>query len=72
MTADGAVTIRLDPLFTQGCSKVAGDSTTFTGTTPGDETIFIETSATVTCLNYTEQQEDGTRTLTFNLWRPRS
>lgn len=69
ITADGAMTIRLTPHFTQGCSRVAGDST-FTGTRQTDGTIGIETSAAATCRNNTDQFETGTRTVTFPWVRP--
>jgi hypothetical protein len=70
ITADGAVTIRLDPLWSnEGCSRIAGDGT-FTGTTLADGAIVIETSAAATCGDYYDKQEDGTRTLAFDWQRP--
>ena len=71
MTADGAVTIRLDPLWSnEGCSRIAGDGT-FTGRTQTDGSIVIATSAAATCGDYYDTREDGTRTLTFSWRRPR-
>lgn len=71
MTADGAVTLRLDPLWSnEGCSRIAGDGT-FTGTTQADGSIFIGTSAAATCGDFYDKMQDGTRTLTFSWRRPR-
>ena len=69
IAANGAMTVRIDPVFKTGCSQVAGD-TTFTGMRQADGAILIETSAAVTCLNNTDQQESGTRTVKFPWWRP--
>lgn len=72
MTADGAVTLRLDPLWSnEGCSRIAGDGTFFTGTTRSDGSIFIATSAAATCGDDYDTREDGTRSLTFSWRRPR-
>jgi hypothetical protein len=71
MTADGAVTIRLDPVWAnEGCSRIAGDGT-FTGGTQPDGSIVIATSAAATCGDDFDKREDGTRTVTFSWTRPR-
>ncbi len=70
ITADGAVTLRIDPLLTQGCSRVTGDGT-FTGTARPDGSIVIETREAVTCKDYDDQQQEGTRTVAFSWRRPR-
>jgi hypothetical protein len=69
ITPDGAMTLRIDPLLTQGCSHVAGDGT-FTDTRQSGGTILIETREAVTCMDHNNRQTEGTRTITFPWWRP--
>jgi hypothetical protein len=70
----GAMTLRITPPLTQGCSRVTGDGT-FTGMRRTDGTIFIETSEAVTCLDVVNlssrpTQQSGTRTIRFPWRRP--
>jgi hypothetical protein len=68
MSADSAIVITVNRAINQAC-KAAGDSTVFTGVAGTDGTLFLQTSAAVTC-DYSQAYETGTLTLTFNLWRP--
>jgi hypothetical protein len=68
MSADGAVVITVDRAFNQACSA-AGDSTVFTGVARTDGTVFLQTSAAVTC-DASQANETGTLSLRFDLFRP--